>query len=220
MEQSYFKIDFLKPGKDLTPVKGWLVVAGKLRVFYLRFAKHFYRKVSTSATMLTISFVLLLTGALIFRSQVYLSREQELLAKAKEITQIQQQVSALKGKVKQQQALAQAKKNRLEQLRELKKVSIGWRKKLVGVQRNMVDRLWLTSLQVKDEGKPTRVVFQGKSLSSRARGKPLHRIADFINNLVVDPAWHKTFSLKDWHVNTSSRGKEELVSFEVVLEGK
>ncbi len=220
MEQSYFKIDFLKPGKDLAPVKGWVVVLGKLKVFYPRFAKHLYRKVSTSATMLTISFVLLLTGALIFRSQVYLSREQELLAKTKEITELQQQVGALKGKIKQQQALTRARKNRLEQLRELKKVSIGWRKKLVGVQRNIVDRLWLTSLQVKDEGKPTKVVFQGRSLSSRARGKPLRRIADFINNLVADPAWHKTFSLKDWHVNTSSQEKEELLSFEVILEGK
>ncbi len=220
MEQASFRIDFLKPGKNLVPVKGWLAAIRKLKAFYLRFAKQLYRKVSTSATMLTISFVLLLVGALIFRSQVYLSREQELRAKAQGITQLQQQVDALRGKIKQQQARAQARNSRLGQLRELKKINMRWRNRLLGVQRNMLDKLWLTSLQVKDGSDPVRVVFQGSSFSSSAQDKPLRLVADFINNLVADAAWHKTFSLKDWHVNTLPQGKGELVNFEVVLEGK
>ena len=218
MERAQFRIDLLKPGQNLAPVKAWMLLLERLDGFYQLFVKRLYRRVSTSVTVLTISFVLTLLGGIFFYSQVYLVRERMLESKSKEIARLQKQVAGIKRKLKAHRARQQAREARIAQLKELKQVSIPWRDKLAGLQRSVVDGVWLNSLTVEDGGRPIKVSLQGSSLAGGPGGRrPLHLIADFISTLVADPGWQKNFALKDWHISSAS---EKAVSFEVVLEGK
>ncbi len=222
--QTYFKIDFLQPGKNLVPPSGVLKLLDQLKSIQVLFVKQLYRKVSTSATLLIICFGLLAYGNWFFHEKIYLPRERTLEENALEIKKIQEQISALKIKIQQQQAAEKARADRLQQLRTLKKASIGWQDKLMGIQRTMVSKVWLTSMEVNDTATPVEVTLKGATRiderkdkdSDLPRDKPLRLISEFINTLMSDPAWHSSFDLKDWNISTS----KELVTFQLSLERK
>lgn len=220
MPQIYFKINFLQPGKNLAPEKGLRVILYKLQSFQLVFARQLYRKVSTSVSLLVICFIVLSLGSFIFYSRVYLPREQTLKTNAKEIKELHAKVSTLRVKIKKQQELKKATKARFDQLRDLKKVRISWLDKLQGLKRAITRKIWLNSLQVQDKKIPITVTIQGSTFTDVDRHKPLKIISEFANNLISDPAWNKTFDLKDWNITGKSEDTDKILNFELILQRK
>jgi len=74
-------------------------------------------------------------------------------------------------------------------------------------------------------GRLIGVVLRGATYAD-AEEKPLKLIAKFMENLMDDPVWQKSFDLKDWVINTEPVGKNEeegrkgIITFRLELERK
>ena len=228
-----FKINFIDPGKNLPRVEPQME----------RIQRFFYKRMGLSVSLLTIFFVFILSSAVFYFQAIYLPLEKELEEKKQHLAQVEADY-----KMKTGLRLDKAKKARnvlaiIDKIDRKKSKTFNWSDCMNALDRTLVKNLWLSSLEVQDNGftpaakKPGPVKKNSKTKTNdnekkvEARGylvtirgatyanparKPLKTISRFMTNLVDEPYWGNYFFLKDWSIDSS----EKIVTFEVILESK
>jgi hypothetical protein len=226
-----FKIDFLKPGRAFPKDTALYRMRKKLRYFNTKAAEHLIMGVGTSVTALVISTSILVFASIFFYMAVYLPREKRLDEQYNEIKKLEITVNSIKSKRDQERAKRDLIKNRIQQLMSIKNVAVSWTDKLKAVNRNLVEGLWLNSLEVgrkivkqqraqpetqtrrrgrnspqqpeqEDISGQTLVTLNGATYAF-SDNKPLKVISGFMENLMNDPVWEKQFDLTDWNISAS-----------------
>jgi hypothetical protein len=226
-----FKIDFLRPGQAFPKDNVLYRLKKNVTRFHRKATDSLIMGVGTSTTTLVISFSVLVFAFIFFYMAVYLPGEKSLQNQTEEIQQLEILVKSLQKKRAQEQAKRNKIKKRIKQLMDLKNETVSWIDKLKAINRNLVEGIWLTSLEVKRKALKSKPKPEEKKRRKRNKkkeppkaaervptqtmvsisgstyaypeNKPLKLIADFMNNLMNDPVWEKQFDLTDWVINTS-----------------
>jgi hypothetical protein len=230
---SYFKINFIEPGKNLGPEPS------KEKIQRL-----FNKELGISPLLLIGFIVLMVTGGIFYFTAVYLPLD-------KDIKYVESRLATLETEYKvksdfRQERVAKAKDalKTIEQLNKVQQGDLYWSERMKVLNRTLVDNLWLSSMQIMEVRQPVvvekkhgkksghgkkdeknkekqtavkgyKVTIRGATYTNPAK-KPLKKISKFMTNLIDEPYWGDFFLLKDWNISTS----EEVTNFEVILESK
>ena len=147
---TYFRIDFLRPGRAFpkdTPLSRLQLKATSTAT---KLGNKLLVDVGASFSALVIGASLLLISFVLFYTLIHLPREKTLQAKSQEIKKLEEQARVIREKQQQEEAKHKLIKDRIDQLMSIKLDSITWSDKLKAINRNLVNGVWLSSMEVSE----------------------------------------------------------------------
>lgn len=232
---SYFKINFIEPGKNLGPAPS------KEKIQRL-----FNKQLGVSPLLLIAFVVCTLIGGVFYVTAFYLPLDKQIKYSESQLAKLKTDYKVKSNSLQERKVKAKEALKTIEKLKKKQTGDFYWSQRMKVLKRTLVKDLWLSSLEILEVHQP--VVEEAKSAQGRKdkqvknkekdkekekvkkefqvsiRGatytnpvkKPLTKIGNFMNNLMDEPYWGNYFFIKDWNVSTS----ENVTNFEILLESK
>lgn len=234
---SYFKINFIEPGKNLGPAPS------KEKIQRL-----FSKRLGISPLLLVAFIVGMITGGAFYVMAFYLPLDKQIKYGETQLANLKTEYKIKSNSRQERKAKAKQALKTIEELKKKQEGNFYWAERIKVLKRTLVKDLWLSSLDIRelrhpvvqekksahgvkdnqnskqDKGKKKeeqqkkkefQVTIRGATYTNPAK-KPLKKISKFMTNLIDEPYWGNYFLLKDWNIST----KEDVTNFEVILESK
>ncbi len=147
----YFRLDFMNPGKSFPKDTPLYRLKKRFSSLKPKVGVHLFQRIGTSASLMVVSYSLLLAGMGFFFWAFYLPREKELADITQEIVKLERAVNSLRTRASKERTARELIRRRTRELLALKKRSIIWTDKLKSLSRNLISGLWLDSFEVKEK---------------------------------------------------------------------
>jgi len=240
---SYFKINFVEPGKNLGPAPS------KEKIQRL-----FSKRLGISPLLLVAFIGCMVTGGIFYVMAFYLPMDKQIEYSKSQLAKLTTEYNIKSNFRYEKKQKAKVALKTIEELKKKQEGNFYWAERMKVLKRTLVKDLWLSSLDIRElrravvedkksaQGKSAHGG-KGKQVSKQNKGnkkeeeqnkkkefqvtirgatytnpakKPLKKISKFMTNLIDEPYWGNYFLLKDWNIST----KEDVTNFEVILESK